>query len=206
MLNPYLSPYIPGTVLDGRLLTDWSGEAEILRGMDDVWRPTAVYRGKVDGGRSEHPPHLIRLDARRPEVAHRVADVTAAHLLLPRTLGGRVPKSAAALAGVTAAELSAALLARVARGAGVRGVFLPVADDHREEILAGQGREYRYCIWGSKLVPWSWCAGEWYGGKFGGHTGRGTREECIAAADAQALADGFALIDPGSLRLPGGDK
>lgn len=90
------APYIPATALGGDLVRDWTGPAEgrgIIRPghghSETVW-------GWVPGvWNAAHPPSGgHRLDPRRSEVAHRVADVLRARghevgHLLPVALGGR---------------------------------------------------------------------------------------------------------------------
>lgn len=93
-MNP---PYIPATALGGDLVRDWTGPIEVrvseIAGLSE-WVESCYCLSTQAFLRIERP-EKTRLDPRRPEVAHRVADVLRAKghevgPLLPVALGGRV--------------------------------------------------------------------------------------------------------------------
>ena len=91
-------PYIPATALDGAFIDGWSGPADGRRA--GRWLGGILVGQASDGrllwtpARGMVVPDEVHLDPRRPEVAHRIADVLRARghevgHLLPVALGGR---------------------------------------------------------------------------------------------------------------------
>lgn len=94
-------PTIPGTALGGEIVRGWIGPCEQWRYIDGgtgVVRPNGQWGPAIVGATYWRDLSEIRLDPRRPEVAHRIADVLRARghevgALLPVALGGKGGKA-----------------------------------------------------------------------------------------------------------------
>lgn len=213
------APYIPATALGGDLVRDWTGPAEgrgIIRPghghSETVW-------GWVPGvWNAAHPPSGgHRLDPRRSEVAHRVADVLRARghevgHLLPVALGGKVTDAATeermqqdegggtlrgrvpAAADVSALTLAASVAGLEAGRGVVRGVLGEWRTSYGFPLYYERDGECGNAF----ATPHGWGVSTIYGAANTEHGTMGpeTGAEGRAAADAALLRLGYAYLDP----------